>query len=252
MVGEIKVVVVGDSSVGKSSLINTHCPPITGVEDASIARVCGVAFVLCDTFGAQRFRTLTSGFYKHARGVLIVFDVTDAESYQHVPQWMSEVRLRTHASMPVVVVANKCDLPATKRVVSRDGAMKLCADMEVGYTETSALLYSAQADAGGALTHALRLLLDRMPQTPAMTEAAKLSDDKKRRRHRSLAMHPGQKFKLPPIADGTTKKKKTGFLAALRCRCKGRVGEDARAAATVAEPPIYQLNSISRDAPQRR
>lgn len=246
MVGEVKVVVVGDSSVGKSSLINTHCPAITGVQDASIARVCNVSFVLCDTFGAQRFRTLTSGFYKHARGVLIVFDVTDRESFEHVSQWMSEIRLRTYASMPVVVIANKCDLTA-KRVVSRDEAMRLCSEMEVGYTETSALLYSAQADAGGALTHALRLLIDRMPQTPALTEAARLSDEKKRRRHRSLALRPGQKFALPPITQ-KPKKKKVGFLASLRMHCKGARGEEARQ----AEPPIYELNSISTNAPQRR
>lgn len=233
MVGEINVVVVGDTNVGKSSLINTHCPPITGVHDASIAVVSGIAFVLCDTFGAQRFRTLTSGFYRHARGVLIVYDVSDRESYEHVPHWMSEVRLRTHASMPVVVVANKCDVPPPKRVVSSAEAQSLCAEMEVGYTETSAHLYSAQADVGGALTHALRLLMDRIPHSPTID--SKLSQDRKRRRHRSLVLRGGQKFVLPPeITVKKKKKKRTCILDALRRRCRKNE----------SPPPIYDLSSV--------
>jgi hypothetical protein len=129
--------------------------------------------------------------------------------------------------------------------------------MEVGYTETSALLSSAAADsADGALFNALGLLLDRMPQAPAATAAAKLSTDKKQRRHRSMMIKPGRQFALPPIVKDK-KKKKTGCFSAMRSKRRGdRLPTPARTPSLTRrdrnEIPIYQLSSVCRDAPQRR
>ena len=153
MVGELKVVVLGDSGVGKSSLISAHCPPITGV-DASIAVVCGVAIALCDTFGLQKYRTLTMGFYRYAKGALIVYDVTDRETFEHVTLWVGDLRLRTHAMLPIVLVANKCD-GIGERKVTREEGMNLAAEVDAGYSETS------QTE---GLSMALRILLDRLPK----------------------------------------------------------------------------------------
>ena len=157
----IKVVVLGDQGVGKSTLIANHCPPLFGSEASTVAR-CGSinkSFVLVDSRGVDRFRTLTNTFYRAARGILLVYDVTEKETFEHIPMWMAEVRLHTHKMMPVVLVANKCDAP--NRVVGKDKGAALAVAMEVPYIET---------DKNRGLTEALEALVEKMPavaRTPA-------------------------------------------------------------------------------------
>lgn len=190
----IKVVVLGDQGVGKSTLIAKHCPPVC-VPDASTCTIGNKTFALIDSKGADRFRTLTNTFYRAARGTILIYDVTEKESFEHVPMWMSEVRLHTHKMMPVVLVANKCDLiTKAKRVVTKEQGQALALAMEVPYIET---------DATRGLTEALEALVEKMPAV-ARTASSSLI---------TKGLRPGSTFKIGSLK----KKRKKKGVSLLKC-----------------------------------
>ena len=97
-----KVVLLGDSTVGKSSLafrikhkkFDHVSQPTIGCEFfAYIHSKNGerIKLMIWDTAGQERFRTITSSYYKGAHGIMIVYDVTNRESFRNIRSWMSEV-----------------------------------------------------------------------------------------------------------------------------------------------------------------
>ena len=69
-----------------------------------------------DTAGQERFRTITSSYYRGAHGIIVVYDVTDAESFANVKQWLAEIDRYANESVNKLLVGNKSDL-ASKRAV---------------------------------------------------------------------------------------------------------------------------------------
>ncbi|CAH2075677.1 unnamed protein product [Thlaspi arvense] len=74
-----------------------------------------------DTAGQERFRTITSSYYRGAHGIIIVYDVTDQESFNNVKQWLNEIDRYASENVNKLLVGNKCDLTAQK-VVSYETA----------------------------------------------------------------------------------------------------------------------------------
>ena len=70
-----------------------------------------------DTAGQERFRTITSSYYRGAHGIIVVYDVTDQESFNNVKQWLNEINRYASENVNKLLVGNKCDL-TTRRVVS--------------------------------------------------------------------------------------------------------------------------------------
>uniref|UniRef100_H9GEU3 RAB1B, member RAS onco family n=1 Tax=Anolis carolinensis TaxID=28377 RepID=H9GEU3_ANOCA len=89
-----KLLLIGDSGVGKSCLL----------------------LRFWDTAGQERFRTITSSYYRGAHGIIVVYDVTDQESYNNVKQWLQEIERYASENVNKLLVGNKCDL-TTKKVV---------------------------------------------------------------------------------------------------------------------------------------
>lgn len=96
-----------------------------------------VKLQIWDTAGQERFRTITSAYYRGADGIIMVFDVTSTESFDHVNDWLKEVNRYAAPGTVQLLVGNKCDRTAD-RVVTEEQAKEFAAELGIPYIETSA------------------------------------------------------------------------------------------------------------------
>ena len=144
-----KVVLIGDSGVGKSNLLsrftrNEFClesKSTIGVEFAtrSIA-VDGktIKAQIWDTAGQERYRAITSAYYRGAVGALLVYDITKAQTFENVERWLKELRDHADANIVISLVGNKADLRHLRAVGAEDAAA-FCEREGLSFVETSAL-----------------------------------------------------------------------------------------------------------------
>merc|ERR1712232_216853 len=90
-----------------------------------------------DTAGQERFRTITSSYYRGAHGIIVVYDVTDKESFNNVKHWVQEIEKYAADGVNKLLVGNKCDL-SSKKVVSYDEAKELADSLGIQLMEASA------------------------------------------------------------------------------------------------------------------
>lgn len=143
-----KLLLIGDSGVGKSCLLLRFADD-TYTE--SYISTIGVDFKIrtieldgktiklqiWDTAGQERFRTITSSYYRGAHGIIVVYDITDAESFNNVKQWLSEIERFACEGVNKLLVGNKSDL-VQKRAVSTEQAQQLASTLSIPFLETSA------------------------------------------------------------------------------------------------------------------
>ncbi|KAJ4791615.1 Ras-related protein Rab-1A [Rhynchospora pubera] len=120
-----------------------------------------------DTAGQERFRTITGSYYRGAHGIIIVYDVTDQESFNNVKQWLNEIDRHASDSVNKLLVGNKCDLTANK-VVSTETAKAFADEMGIPFMETSAKNATNVEQAFMAMAAAIK---NRMASQPAMNSA---------------------------------------------------------------------------------
>ena len=143
-----KLLLIGDSGVGKSCLLLRFADD-TYTE--SYISTIGVDFKIrtieldgktiklqiWDTAGQERFGKMKSPYYRGAHGIIVVFDVTDQESFSNVKQWLHEIDRYAPSNVKKLLVANKIDL-ASKRAVPTEQAAAFAERLGVEYLETSA------------------------------------------------------------------------------------------------------------------
>ena len=143
----IKLLLIGDSGVGKSCLLlrfsdNTFTTSfITTIGiDFKIKTIDldgkKVKLQIWDTAGQERFRTITTAYYRGAMGILLVYDVTDESSFTNVRQWMRNIEQHASKNVDKILIGNKCDLP--NRTVPVDKGEALAKDFNIPFMETSA------------------------------------------------------------------------------------------------------------------
>ncbi|KIJ31441.1 hypothetical protein M422DRAFT_70853 [Sphaerobolus stellatus SS14] len=129
-----KLLLIGNSSVGKSSLLLRFTDEQWLPEDEASATI-GVDFRVCkmdvkgkkvklslwDTAGQERFRTITSSYYRGAEGVILVYDVSNRESFDALPRWFSELETYVSSSVVKMVVGNKLDKEFSRAVSEAEG-----------------------------------------------------------------------------------------------------------------------------------
>ncbi|RUS72838.1 hypothetical protein EGW08_019403 [Elysia chlorotica] len=143
-----KLLLIGDSGVGKSCLLLRFADD-TYTE--SYISTIGVDFKIrtieldgkliklqiWDTAGQERFRTITSSYYRGAHGIIVVYDVTDQESFNNVKQWLQEIDRYASENVNKLLVGNKSDL-TTKKVVDFTTAKEYADQLLIPFLETSA------------------------------------------------------------------------------------------------------------------
>jgi len=143
-----KLLLIGDSGVGKSCLLLRFADD-TYTE--SYISTIGVDFKIrtieldgktiklqiWDTAGQERFRTITSSYYRGAHGIIVVYDVTDMESFNNVRTWLGEIDKYATDNVNKLLVGNKCDL-VVKKVVDYNVAKDFADSLGIPFLETSA------------------------------------------------------------------------------------------------------------------
>ena len=143
----VKLLLLGDSSVGKTSIIIKYIS--NKFMDTNIATL-GVDYMdktvdynnlkvflqIWDTSGEEKFRSITRNFYRNADGLLVVFDLTCKESFNHVKNWINEAKEHKN-DIKTILVGNKLDLE-DEREVDKETALKFAGKNNLKYLETSA------------------------------------------------------------------------------------------------------------------
>ncbi|XP_076903820.1 ras-related protein Rab2BV-like [Bidens hawaiensis] len=144
-----KIVLIGDSGVGKSNLLsrftrNEFClesKSTIGVEFATrTLQVEGktVKAQIWDTAGQERYRAITSAYYRGAVGALLVYDITKKQSFENIVRWLRELRDHADANIVLMLAGNKCDLKHL-RAISENEAQAFAEKEAFSFLETSAL-----------------------------------------------------------------------------------------------------------------
>jgi len=144
-----KVVLIGDSGVGKSNLLsrftrnefNLESKSTIGVEFATRSiNVDGktVKAQIWDTAGQERYRAITSAYYRGAVGALLVYDIAKHATYVNVTRWLKELRDHADSNIVIMLVGNKSDLKHL-RAVPTDEAKSFSTENGLSFIETSAL-----------------------------------------------------------------------------------------------------------------
>lgn len=144
-----KIVVIGDSAVGKSNLLSRfardefdHNSKATiGVEfQTQVVEIEGkeIKAQVWDTAGQERFRAVTSAYYRGAVGALIVYDISRRTTFDSIKRWLDELNTHCDTTVARMLVGNKCDLENIREVSVEEG--KALAEEEgLFFIETSAL-----------------------------------------------------------------------------------------------------------------
>ncbi|THH06115.1 hypothetical protein EW145_g4308 [Phellinidium pouzarii] len=144
-----KVVLIGDSGVGKSNLLsrftrnefNLDSKSTIGVEFATrTIEIEGktVKAQIWDTAGQERYRAITSAYYRGAVGALLVYDIAKPQTYENVKRWLKELRDHADSNIVIMLVGNKSDLKHL-RAVATEAAQAFAAENQLSFIETSAL-----------------------------------------------------------------------------------------------------------------
>ena len=144
-----KIILVGDSGVGKTCLLSMYVKgecgptiPTIAVEfctkEIELADNYKVKVQLWDTAGQERFKSLAMTYYRKAYGILLLFDVTKRSSFISCKNYLEEVRLNSDKNCVIYLIGNKIDLE-NQRQISHDEAELFAKKEKIKYVETSAI-----------------------------------------------------------------------------------------------------------------
>jgi len=144
---EFSVILVGDSYVGKTSIIkkfindefneNTKCTLNVDFccKNLKIDKNLYASLRICDTAGQEKYRSLTKIYYKSAQGIILVFDLTNETSFSKLNRWINEINENTE-NVVIILVGNKAD--SNDRKVDKINAENYAKERNIKYIETSA------------------------------------------------------------------------------------------------------------------
>ncbi|WOK98193.1 ras-related protein RABA4d-like [Canna indica] len=143
-----KIVVIGDSGVGKTQLLGRFTKDefffdsksTIGVEFQTRTLLLNrkrIKAQIWDTAGQERYRAITSAYYRGALGAMLVYDITKRSTFDHVARWIDELRANADNSIIVMLIGNKSDL-TDKRAVSTADVVEFAEEQGLFFSEASA------------------------------------------------------------------------------------------------------------------
>ena len=142
----IKILIIGDTSVGKTSFVNMYTE---GTFTDEFLTTIGIDFkwkiiefnetqvkiVLYDTSGQSRFRTVVTSYYKNTDAILFIYDITERATFEKFPEWLQQIKDKSSIEMDkIIIFGNKNDC-AESRKVSVEEAQKLSKSLGITFVE---------------------------------------------------------------------------------------------------------------------
>uniref|UniRef100_A0A914UXW1 Ras-related protein Rab-1 n=1 Tax=Plectus sambesii TaxID=2011161 RepID=A0A914UXW1_9BILA len=166
----IKVLMVGDSNVGKTATMRQFCDKLFV---SSTMLTLGIDFKIktielkgkkiklqiWDTAGQERFHTITTSYYRGAMGIMLVYDITNAKSFDNIAKWLRNIDEHASEDVEKMLLGNKCDM-ADRRMVSKERGEQIAKDHNIRFLETSA---KANIHIDKAFYDLAEAILDKMP-----------------------------------------------------------------------------------------
>jgi small GTP-binding protein len=143
----VKLLLIGESAVGKSCLLLRFAEnkfqesflSTIGI-DFKVRHVeindTKVKLQIWDTAGQEKFRTITKAYYRGAHGIMLVFDVTNVDTFTQTRQWINSIHENVTDPVAIILIGNKVDMEGRK--VTKEQAQALADEFKVEYFETSA------------------------------------------------------------------------------------------------------------------
>jgi len=167
---DIKVMLIGDQAVGKSSLMVRY------TEDNFYVNMLGTAgldfkkkiirrgdkvikVTVYDTAGHERFRKINKSYYRNVKGMILVYDITDKQTFDNFTEWMNSIleNEQKEKSTQILILGNKIDMPEERKVLLEEGN-SIASKYNALFTETS-------AKTGENVENAFNLIIDKIIQT---------------------------------------------------------------------------------------
>ena len=143
----IKLLILGDSAVGKTNFLckltenkfnqNYMASTAIDIKNTSI-KINGknIKLQIWDTAGQEKYRALTRSFLIKAQGILALYDITNHTSFDNLQSWLTLIKEECYVDIPVIIVGNKMDLEE-KRIVDKEEASEYAKKQNVEFIETS-------------------------------------------------------------------------------------------------------------------
>jgi len=145
-----KVLLLGDSTVGKTCILLRYCDKT--FQDGYLSTIGldyrlksmtlqsgkNIKLQIWDTAGQDRFRAITKNYYKGANGIILIYDVTNMQSYENVKNWITQIREEANPHVVIYLAGNKVDVSEEQKVVKTEDGKKIADEFNLPFYETSA------------------------------------------------------------------------------------------------------------------
>ena len=144
-----KVVLIGDSSVGKTNILSRYIKDDFSIETKNTVGVefgskiikykeNTIKIQIWDTAGQERYRSITNAYYKGAKAAMVVYDISKRSTFDNIDKWINELKNSGDEDVFILIVGNKCDLEE-QREINQEEAGKKAEMFKCAFIETSAM-----------------------------------------------------------------------------------------------------------------